>query len=49
MLYRDRPIMDTLAILIYHNLFGRFPGVQVMSVENGVGLGRPICSRPWTT
>jgi predicted TIM-barrel fold metal-dependent hydrolase len=35
MLYRDRPIMDTLAILIFHNLFGRFPGVQVMSVENG--------------
>jgi predicted TIM-barrel fold metal-dependent hydrolase len=35
MLYRDRPIMDTLAILIYHNLFGRFPDVQVMSVENG--------------
>jgi predicted TIM-barrel fold metal-dependent hydrolase len=35
MLYRDRPIMDTLAILIYHNLFGRFPGVQVISVENG--------------
>jgi predicted TIM-barrel fold metal-dependent hydrolase len=35
MLYRDRPIMDTLAILIYHNLFGRFPGIQVMSVENG--------------
>ena len=35
MLYRDRPIMDTLAVLVYHNLFGRFPGVQVMSVENG--------------
>ena len=35
MLYRDRPIMDTLAILIFHNLFGRFPGLQVMSVENG--------------
>jgi predicted TIM-barrel fold metal-dependent hydrolase len=35
MLYRDRPIMDTLAILIYHNLFGRFPGLQVISVENG--------------
>jgi predicted TIM-barrel fold metal-dependent hydrolase len=35
MLYRDRPIMDTLAILIYHNLFGRFPDVQVASVENG--------------
>jgi predicted TIM-barrel fold metal-dependent hydrolase len=35
MLYRDRPIMDTLAILVYHNLFGRFPNVQVASVENG--------------
>lgn len=35
MLYRDRPIMDTLAILIYHNLFGRFPNVQVASIENG--------------
>jgi predicted TIM-barrel fold metal-dependent hydrolase len=35
MLYRDRPIMDTLAILIYHNLFGRFPDVEVISVENG--------------
>jgi predicted TIM-barrel fold metal-dependent hydrolase len=35
MLYRDRPIMDTLAVLVYHNLFGRFPDVQVMSVENG--------------
>jgi predicted TIM-barrel fold metal-dependent hydrolase len=35
MLYRDRPIMDTLAILIYHNLFGRFPNLQVISVENG--------------
>ena len=34
MLYRDRPIMDTLAILIYHNLFGRFPGVQVMSAAD---------------
>ena len=27
--------MDTLAILIYHNLFGRFPKVRVISVENG--------------
>jgi len=35
MLYRDRPIMDTLAILIFHNLFGRFPNVRVASVENG--------------
>jgi predicted TIM-barrel fold metal-dependent hydrolase len=33
--YGDRPIMDTIAVLIYHNLFGRFPNVRVMSVENG--------------
>jgi predicted TIM-barrel fold metal-dependent hydrolase len=35
MLYRDRPIMETLATLIDHNLFGRFPNIQVASVENG--------------
>jgi predicted TIM-barrel fold metal-dependent hydrolase len=35
MLYRDRPIMETIAILIYHNLFGRFPDIRVASVENG--------------
>jgi predicted TIM-barrel fold metal-dependent hydrolase len=33
--YGDRPIMDTIAALIYHNLFGRFPNVRIMSVENG--------------
>ena len=33
--YGDRPIMDTIAALIYHNLFGRFPNVRVMSIENG--------------
>jgi predicted TIM-barrel fold metal-dependent hydrolase len=31
----DRPIMDTLAALVLHNLFGRFPDVRVVSVENG--------------
>src|SRR5207249_4607191 len=35
MLYMDRPIMDTIAILVYHNLLGRFPDVQVASIENG--------------
>ena len=35
MLYRDRPIMETLCKLIYDNLFGRFPGVRVASIENG--------------
>lgn len=35
MFYRDRPIMDTLCNLVFNNLFGRFPNLQVASVENG--------------
>jgi predicted TIM-barrel fold metal-dependent hydrolase len=35
MFYGDRPVMDTIAALILHNLFGRFPNVRVLSVENG--------------
>jgi predicted TIM-barrel fold metal-dependent hydrolase len=31
----ERPIMDTLASLVLHNVFGRFPGLQAVSVENG--------------
>ena len=33
----DRPIMDYIAALILHNLFGRVPGLRVMIVENGIG------------
>jgi predicted TIM-barrel fold metal-dependent hydrolase len=33
--YGDRPIMDTIAALIYHNFFGRYPNIKVLSVENG--------------
>jgi len=33
--YGDRPIMDTIAAFVLHNLFGRFPNVNVISVENG--------------
>jgi predicted TIM-barrel fold metal-dependent hydrolase len=33
--YGDRPIMDTLAAMVFHNLFGRFPNINVISVENG--------------
>ena len=33
--YGDRPIMDTLAALAFHNLFGRFERLNVVSVENG--------------
>lgn len=31
----DRAIMDTMAALVMHNLFGRFPGLRVASVEFG--------------
>ena len=34
-MFNERPIMDTVAALILHNLFGRFPDVRVVSVENG--------------
>jgi predicted TIM-barrel fold metal-dependent hydrolase len=33
--YGDRPIMDTFSALVLHNLFGRFPNVCCISVENG--------------
>ena len=33
--YGDTAIMQTLAALIFHNLFGRFPKVRVQSVEHG--------------
>jgi predicted TIM-barrel fold metal-dependent hydrolase len=34
-LHGDMPIMHTLGALTYHNLFGRFPDVKVLSLENG--------------
>jgi predicted TIM-barrel fold metal-dependent hydrolase len=33
--FGDRPIMDTLSAMVLHNLFGRFPGLKVVTVENG--------------
>ncbi len=33
----DRPIMETLGSLIFNNLFTRFPGLKVLSIENGSG------------
>lgn len=33
--YGDRPIMDTLSALIFDGLFGAFPDLRVISVENG--------------
>jgi len=34
-MYGDRPIMDTLCSFIMMNLFGRFPRLKALSVENG--------------
>ncbi len=34
-MYGDRPIMDTIADLIFGNLFGRFENLNMLSVENG--------------
>lgn len=31
----DRPVMEMLGSLILHDLFGRFPNVKVLSIENG--------------
>jgi predicted TIM-barrel fold metal-dependent hydrolase len=33
--FGQRSIEDSLAALILHNLFGRFPDVEVLSIENG--------------
>lgn len=33
--FGKRPIMDTIACFIFHNLFGRFPKIKMLSVENG--------------
>lgn len=33
--YGDRPIMETIAAMVLHNLFGRFPNIRLASVENG--------------
>ncbi len=33
--YGDLPIMQTISGLVFHNFFGRFPNIRIMSVENG--------------
>jgi len=33
--FGKRPVMDTIACFILHNLFGRFPNLRVLSIENG--------------
>jgi predicted TIM-barrel fold metal-dependent hydrolase len=38
----ERPISDTLAALVLHNLFGRFPGIEVLSIEHGSSWVPPL-------
>ncbi len=33
--FGKRPILDTIACFILHNLFGRFPDLRMLSIENG--------------
>ena len=37
-----RPVADSLAALILHNLFGRFPDLTVLSIENGSAWVAPL-------
>ncbi|MBV1880601.1 MAG: amidohydrolase [Pseudomonadales bacterium] len=41
----DRPIQDTIAALILHNLFGRFPRLRVASIENGSSWVAPLLKK----
>jgi predicted TIM-barrel fold metal-dependent hydrolase len=33
--WSDRPIMDTVSAMMFHNLFGRFPNIKVLIAEFG--------------
>jgi predicted TIM-barrel fold metal-dependent hydrolase len=40
--FGDRPISDTIAALILHNLFGRFPGIHMLVIEFGSAWVAPL-------
>ena len=41
----DRPTFDTMAALICHGLFARFPNVRVASIENGASWVRGLVKK----
>ena len=43
--YSEQPIMETIAALIYDNLFGRFPNLKVITSELGCEWGPPLTIR----
>jgi predicted TIM-barrel fold metal-dependent hydrolase len=38
----ERPVVDTFIALTLHNLFGRHPGVKIVSIENGSSWLKPL-------
>jgi predicted TIM-barrel fold metal-dependent hydrolase len=40
--FTERPIVDTLTALVADNLFGRFPGLRILSVEYGSSWVAPM-------
>lgn len=43
--FTDRPVADTLTALIADNVFGRFPGLKVLSVEYGSSWIDPLLTK----
>ena len=43
--FTERPVADTIASLISDNLFGRFPGVRLLSVEYGSHWVEPLINK----
>jgi predicted TIM-barrel fold metal-dependent hydrolase len=41
----SRPITDTMAALMCHKLFERFPNIRVASIENGAGWARSLVKK----
>jgi predicted TIM-barrel fold metal-dependent hydrolase len=39
----ERPIVDTMIAITLHNLFGRHPGIKIISIENGSGWLKSVC------
>jgi predicted TIM-barrel fold metal-dependent hydrolase len=45
MAFAERPVSDTIAALLAHNLFGRFPNLRVISIENGSAWVAPTLKK----
>jgi predicted TIM-barrel fold metal-dependent hydrolase len=45
MAFAERPVSDTIAALLAHNLFGRFPNLRILSIENGSAWVSPLLKK----